>query len=661
MKTKTGRIISILLALAVMLGLFAAMPLTAHAADLGTSIGNSYSVSALETAIQNSLNALNSGDTFTISGSKTNVDKTMKLTIPSGIKLIWKADYSGVSTDSSTDGWYLLMLSGGGTFEMVEGSIIHASTEGSHSRLLCAGDATTINVKGGSLKAYNCAIWTNAPVNVSGGTISVENGTANGAILATGSNASVKVSGGTVEAAGDSNAIVGNASSSVTVSGGTVSSESGRAINNAGSITVSGGTVSSKTGYALSSTSSGAITVNGGFVFSYGTSITGSDNASVIRSTSGGTISIGGTAVVCAWDKPSGTPTYVAGKSTDLTVNSGGSAKWGSSGPQNGIHYANGANTGFFQISGVKPNPPIRLAGDDRYQTAIEISKKGWTSAVNVVLTSGKNFPDALAGGPLAHMLSAPILLTGGTAAALEPAVLSRISQLGATCVYILGGESAISAGIFNQLQTAGYTVQRIYGADRYETSVAIAKKMDEIRGSAPEFVFVADGTNYPDALAATPVAALKKVPILFTPKDRDGLRAASAEYAKNCGANKAVIVGGTGVVKPDVVTALTGLGFTSERVSGADRYETSAEIYKKYTSVFEGNKAVMATGLNFPDALAGGPLGAKLKAPLLLVNGTGATSAPVKAVIAGMPLQELYILGGTSVVTDAVVNNHLG
>lgn len=67
-----------------------------------------------------------------------------------------------------------------------------------------------------------------------------------------------------------------------------------------------------------------------------------------------------------------------------------------------------------------------------------------------------------------------------------------------------------------------------------------------------------------------------------------------------------------------------------------------------------------MATGLNFPDALAGGVLGSKSKAPIFLVNGTGSTSAPVKSAIAGMDPKDIYILGGKNVLTDSVINNHV-
>lgn len=306
-------------------------------------------------------------------------------------------------------------------------------------------------------------------------------------------------------------------------------------------------------------------------------------------------------------------------------------------------------------------NKATRIYGENRIETAIEVSKTGWTKSDNIILASSLNFPDALAGGALACMLDAPILLTKGTTATIESNVLNQMSALGAKNIYILGGESVISSDIFNQLKTLGYNIERLSGNDRYETSIAIAKKMDEIRGSAPEFIFVADGLNYADALSVTPVAGIKGMPIIFTPNNKVGFNAVSADYSSKCGTKKAVILGGTVAVKSDVETKLIELGFTFDRVYGSDRYETSANIYITYKSLFTGDKALMATGRDFPDALSGGALGGKLKSPLFLVNGVGATSTPIKSAVDDMSPNNVYVLGGSGVVTDMVVNNHIG
>ncbi|MCL2486178.1 MAG: cell wall-binding repeat-containing protein [Oscillospiraceae bacterium] len=326
----------------------------------------------------------------------------------------------------------------------------------------------------------------------------------------------------------------------------------------------------------------------------------------------------------------------------------------------------------YFAVAGKSAEldanePPLnskakRISGADRYDTAIEVSRTGWTKADNVVLASGLSFPDALTGGPLACMLDAPILLTQGSGSSVETTVLNRMNELGAKNVYVLGGYAAISFGIEQQLRGAGFFVERLAGNDRYETSVAIAKKMDFLRKKAPSAIFVVDSVGFADALSITPVAALTQSPIILTPNNRPGFTAASMNYAAACGTKTAYIAGGTSAVKPDVETKLKAMGFTFERVYGANRYETSAQIYNKFKGMFSGGKAIMATGVSFPDALSGGALGGKMKAPLFLVNGasTDTYSAPIKSAVTTLKPTTIYLLGGTSAVRNLAANIHI-
>lgn len=318
----------------------------------------------------------------------------------------------------------------------------------------------------------------------------------------------------------------------------------------------------------------------------------------------------------------------------------------------------------------IQPAPPppaalSRVFGVSRVETAIEVSKIGWVRAENVVLATGENFPDALAGGPLAYMLDAPILLTKGARHTLEPAVAGRIEELGAKNIYILGGASALSAEMEAALEK-DYNVIRLAGDDRYGTSVAIAEKMDEIRGSAPQNVFVASGLNYPDALSVTPVAAMMSAPILFA--DADGLRGLTVDYIARAKPVDAKIVGGLNAFADNFRTINIILGQLYSSVTGsagyifgADRYETSAAVAEYYGYLFGGKTALIATGRDFPDALAGGALGGKISAPLFLINGAGGASAHIKSAIADLSPETVYVLGGVNAVSDAAVNHHIG
>ncbi|MBS4020864.1 MAG: cell wall-binding repeat-containing protein [Dethiobacter sp.] len=90
--------------------------------------------------------------------------------------------------------------------------------------------------------------------------------------------------------------------------------------------------------------------------------------------------------------------------------------------------------------SGITVN---RIWGDTRYETAVEISKSGWTSSSTVYLATGENYADALAGAPLAYHHNAPILLTNTNS--LNQAAKGEIIRLNASKVVILGGPVAVA------------------------------------------------------------------------------------------------------------------------------------------------------------------------------------------------------------------------
>lgn len=100
-----------------------------------------------------------------------------------------------------------------------------------------------------------------------------------------------------------------------------------------------------------------------------------------------------------------------------------------------------------------------------------------FTKALNmtVFVASGQNYPDALSGGPAASALGAPVLLVKGNQ--VPPSVDAEIRRLKPTKIVILGGESVILPGVASYLATIA-PVQRIAGADRYETSALISRML---------------------------------------------------------------------------------------------------------------------------------------------------------------------------------------
>ena len=152
-----------------------------------------------------------------------------------------------------------------------------------------------------------------------------------------------------------------------------------------------------------------------------------------------------------------------------------------------------------------------RIGGSDRYATAIAASFNTFPAqgAAAVVLARGDLFPDALSGVPLAGVYGGPLLLTPPTI--LLPSVLIEIKRVlapGGT-VILMGGTGALSSNVQNDLTAAlgaGFTVKRLAGTDRFDTSLKAAAEVqarDTAVGLSFGPVMVATGLNFPDALAA--------------------------------------------------------------------------------------------------------------------------------------------------------------
>jgi putative cell wall-binding protein len=279
-----------------------------------------------------------------------------------------------------------------------------------------------------------------------------------------------------------------------------------------------------------------------------------------------------------------------------------------------------------------------RLSGADRYETAQAIAFEGWFEGTDeIILATGTNFPDALAGAPLANYRNAPILLTGKDT--LHETVKDAIYELGVEKVTILGGTGVISKKVEDELiEDHGVRTMRISGVDRYETAVAISKKLPKT-----DTAIVVNGKNFPDALSVASFAAQNWYPILLS--EKDSMPSVSLTQAKTYENN--FVIGGTGVVSNTVVSKLN----KPARIAGKDRYQTSAKVVTELG--MDTTYTFLATGTKFADALTGSVLAAYWGEPLLLTPPTS-LHADVKKVLS----QNTYgvtILGGTKVISPAV------
>ena len=299
------------------------------------------------------------------------------------------------------------------------------------------------------------------------------------------------------------------------------------------------------------------------------------------------------------------------------------------------------------------------ISGPNRYDTAVATSQQAFPKGTaRVVIATGENWPDALGGAALAKAEHAAVLLTLPTA--LPANVLEEIVRLRATEAIILGGVNAVSSEVEAALkeQLGEDKVSRIEGADRYETAEKVALATREAMGYSPYKVLIATGTNFPDALGASPLAALGPWPILLAPP-ASGLTEGTKAAITDIGAGYGVILGGENAVASHVETDLAtlfGEGH-STRLAGEDRYATSIECAK--FGVAHGlwwDGVALSTGANFPDALAGGMLQGQAGSVLLLTPSDTLHPAVADELAAQRDwIGNVTFLGGTAAVSQDV------
>jgi len=296
-----------------------------------------------------------------------------------------------------------------------------------------------------------------------------------------------------------------------------------------------------------------------------------------------------------------------------------------------------------------------RLHGDDRFETANGISHEGFPAdgeADAVLLARADAFADALASAGMALLSDAPVLLTG--TADVPSSVLDEIARaLGEEgTVYLLGGEAAISPSVASQLADRGYEVVRISGDDRIDTALKIAAFLEDAGAGIDEVVLASAG-NFPDALAGAAFAAKEKAPVLLT--GSESLDPRVAEFLRGLGTDVTVLVaGGPAAISDQVVMELESLGFEVERLAGRDRFQTAAAIAEARFG--DATAVVLATGGNFPDALAGGAYAGRIGAPVLLVGDELPEPARAYLEARAGQIDVAYVLGGTAVVSPEVM-----
>lgn len=343
------------------------------------------------------------------------------------------------------------------------------------------------------------------------------------------------------------------------------------------------------------------------------------------------------------------------------------------------------------------PESNGRVAGSNRVLTSVELSQVAFASSQTVVIAPAEVYPEALVAAPLGATMKAPVLLTwnqqAGSRDQLDDAVAAEIKRLGATYAVIVGDESRFGSELESQLvektSLKADSIRRIGGADRFELSQNVADQIAAyhgmeagIAGESTELPFAArpaandggepatispvlalgqhevESRGWPDALASSSLAARDTVPVLLS--QTNTLPAATREFLQRDGIGEVRLIGGTAAISQKVEDEIKALGLETRRIAGSNRFATSLAVAEEALATGARNSRVwVATGSNYPDALASGQTVAALGNVIVLVDGAnkdGAASVFGWLRDNAAAVERLEAIGGEAVVSREVL-----
>jgi putative cell wall-binding protein len=284
-----------------------------------------------------------------------------------------------------------------------------------------------------------------------------------------------------------------------------------------------------------------------------------------------------------------------------------------------------------------------RVAGADRYAVSVAIADKAYPFTADIVfVATGENYPDALSAGPAAARLGGPLLLTPGQS--LPESVRQKIVALDPDTIVVVGGPNAVAESVFDELAALQPDTRRIGGPDRF----AVSRNLLAFAfggSSSPTQTFIVTGNNFPDALSASAAAGAVGAPLLLVDGLQDRVSTETIAALSAVRTTGITIVGGPATIRSGIETSLRAQWGQTVRISGEDRYSTSAAVMAQ---AYPGTSpvAMIATGENYPDALAGSAWAGVARIPLFIVP-SGCLPAGTLAEIYRLGAHNITLLGG--------------
>lgn len=285
------------------------------------------------------------------------------------------------------------------------------------------------------------------------------------------------------------------------------------------------------------------------------------------------------------------------------------------------------------EAQGQAPSDVLQLAKTSEElsnaEIAIAMSQAAFgTESGSVVIARDDAYADALASGILQQ--HGPLLYVP-TTGPLPATVREEIQRLSPRVAYVLGGSNAVSDTVVNELSSLVGTVSRREGPTRLETAIAIADAHASGATTAilarafPSPTAGDPSQGFADSLAAGGLAAEAQWPILLTESDQ--LSTATAEYLAQSRVEHIVVLGGDAAIADEVLEELQSLGITVERVSGASRFDTAANVADVFAGETDAGQASAATlvegtsGTAWLGGFAAASVASHYDAPVLLTT----------------------------------------
>lgn len=273
-----------------------------------------------------------------------------------------------------------------------------------------------------------------------------------------------------------------------------------------------------------------------------------------------------------------------------------------------------------------------KIYGKNRTDTSIALSRALYKSSSDVIIVSSKSNQDGINASTLSQSLGAPVFIVNNDDDMRR--VESEIERLGAKNVTIVGGENSISKSKEGILSKEGRNISRFSGENRYETANKILQA--SLKSSGSDTVILINENKVSDYMSAQVISQKTGFPIAISKKS--SIDKSIFDTIKKSGVQNMIVVGGENSISN---TAISDLGINTYRISGKDRYDTSAKVLKSFG--VNSENVVLTNGSYFPDAILAAQFSYRTATPIAISSSISSGSEKLDA-------KNIFVIGKKSI-----------